>query len=168
MTTPIWLSVAQMFVGLAEVPGQVSNPVILKWAADMNTPSWYHDDDQPWCALFMNRLMRACGMASSGYGFDLIRAESFQSWGQGMAIPTLGSILVFKRSGGYHVGLYVGESKMTYLVLGGNQHNAVGVNWMDKSGLVQARWPSDIPLPAPRPVMITFTESHDPADRNTA
>ena len=35
----------------------------------------------------------------------------------------LGDILTFKRNGGGHVGLYVGEDKDCYHVLGGNQGN---------------------------------------------
>ena len=39
----------------------------------------------------------------------------------------LGDILVFIRDGGGHVGYYVGEDKLAYHVLGGNQGNMVSI-----------------------------------------
>jgi cell wall-associated NlpC family hydrolase len=51
----------------------------------------------------------------------------------------LGDILTFKRDGGGHVGLYVGEDDRYYHVLGGNQTNSVSVSRIAKSRLYKAR-----------------------------
>jgi hypothetical protein len=51
----------------------------------------------------------------------------------------LGDVLTFKRNGGGHVGLYVGEDRTHYHVLGGNQNNQVNVMRIAKTRLHQAR-----------------------------
>jgi cell wall-associated NlpC family hydrolase len=51
----------------------------------------------------------------------------------------LGDVLTFKRNGGGHVGIYVGEDQTHYHVLGGNQNNSVNVARIAKSRLNQAR-----------------------------
>jgi hypothetical protein len=51
----------------------------------------------------------------------------------------LGDILTFKRNGGGHVGIYVGEDAAYYHVLGGNQNNSVSVSRIAKNRLHQAR-----------------------------
>jgi hypothetical protein len=51
----------------------------------------------------------------------------------------LGDVLTFKRNGGGHVGIYVGEDQTHYHVLGGNQNNSVNVARIAKSRLTQAR-----------------------------
>lgn len=165
MSEPIWLSVARAFVGIAETPGPASNPAILRWAADIHAPA-YGSDDTPWCAVWMNRLLLACQLPMAGTGYDLLRAKSFATWGQKLAAPALGCVLVFKRPEGYHVGLYVGERADAYRVLGGNQSNAVTYTWIDKTRLVACRWPAGVPLPAPAPV--TVATDGQPVSRNEA
>lgn len=152
-TEPFWLSVARSFVGIKEIPGAASNPLILQWARDIKAPA-YTNDDTPWCAVFLNRLMLACQLPMSGSGYDLLRAKSFLSWGQPMAAPTLGAVLVFKRPEGYHVGFYVGERADVYHVLGGNQSNAVSLSWIAKDRMVGCRWPAGQLPPAPMPVLV--------------
>ncbi len=146
MTIPLWLTVARMSLGLKEVPGPLSNPLILRWARDISAPSWYQDDDQAWCAVWMNRLMMACQLPLAGRGFDLLRAKSFETGGRPLDRPTLGAVLVFSRPEGAHVGLYLGEREDAYYVLGGNQGNAVSEAWIAKSRLTAMRWPDDVSL----------------------
>lgn len=154
---PIWLSVAKAFVGLREVAGSESNPVILRWARDIQAPAWYATDEQAWCAVFLNRILLACQMPLSGDGYDVLRAKSFETWGERMEAPALGAILTFVRTGGGHVGFYVGERKDAYRVLGGNQSNAVSEAWIDKTRLTSVRWPPGRTVPEPRPVQILDT-----------
>ena len=144
---PIWLSVARSFVGIKEIPGAASQPVILQWAKDIKAPA-YDNDDIPWCALVMNRVLLACQLPMAGTGYDLLRAKSFLTWGQAFE-PSLGAVLVFGRPEGYHVGLYVGERADAYQVLGGNQSDSVGYAWIAKDRLLGCRWPAGAPLPAP-------------------
>lgn len=148
MKEPIWLSVARAFVGISEIAGQHSAPVILRWSRDIAAPSWYDNDDKPWCAVFLNRLMQACQLPMAGSGFDLLRARSFASWGRPIVTPALGAIVVFQRDEGAHVGLYLGERKDgTMRVLGGNQGNAVSEAWISAVRLIAVRWPDGVPLP---------------------
>jgi hypothetical protein len=53
----------------------------------------------------------------------------------------LWDILVFSRPGGNHVGFYVGANTHAFLVYGGNQSNAVGFAWIDKTRMIGARRP---------------------------
>lgn len=149
---PLWLSVASAFLGLAEVPGPGSNPVIAKWAKDLGVP--YADDDEAWCALFMNRVLAACHLPVSGKTYDLLRAKSFVDYGVPLLLPTLGAILVFTRPTGGHVGFYLGETAMDYRVRGGNTANAVGDTWIAKSRLIAVRWPIAVAGTLAAPIML--------------
>jgi uncharacterized protein (TIGR02594 family) len=66
-------------------------------------------------------------------------ALSWSNWGTNVTEPMLGDILTFRRDGGGHVGIYVGEDKTHYHILGGNQNNAVNVVRIAKTRLVKAR-----------------------------
>lgn len=57
------------------------------------------------------------------------------------AAPAPGAVLVFRRPGGGHVGLYAGENADSYVVLGGNQGNRVKLSNVEKSRCVAIRWP---------------------------
>ncbi len=65
-------------------------------------------------------------------GIDVVEkplwALSWSNWGNPVSEPMLGDILTFKRTGGGHVGIYVGEDLTHYHVLGGNQGNSVSVS----------------------------------------
>jgi len=151
---PIWLSVARALVGLREMPGPQSNPVILRWAHDIGAPAWYHDDDQAWCAVAMNRLMLACQLPMAGTSFDLLRAKSFETWGQKLVAPALGAVLVFSSTLGGHVGLYLGETNVNYFVWGANQGNAVSIAWIAKDRMTAIRWPSGVAMPTTGKVLL--------------
>lgn len=143
-SSPIWLSVAKAFLGLQEIPGPHSNPLILHWAREIHAPAWYEDDDQAWCTVFLNRIFLACQLPLSGTGFALLRAKSFETWGRSLTFPTLGAVLTFSRPEGAHVGLYLGERSDAYRVLGGNQSNAVSEAWILKSRATAIRWPNGV------------------------
>ena len=164
MTEPLWLSVARMTVGISEIPGAASNAVILQWGKDIGAPA-FTNDDTPWCAVWFNRLMLACQIQMAGTGYELLRAKSVETWGQ--ACPrTLGAVQVFKRPGGYHVGLYLGEKRDAYLVLGGNTGNTVAPAWIFKDRLTATRWPAPLALPSYKPVLLT--DHGEPLSTNEA
>lgn len=147
MAEPIWLSVARLLVGIREIPGPQSNPVILNWARYIGAPAWYHDDDQAWCTVSMNALLKGCQRPMAGTGYALLRAKTFESYGQQLLEPALGAILVFSRDLGGHVGLYLGETETHFFVWGANQGNAVSMAWIEKGRLTAIRWPLGVPLP---------------------
>lgn len=154
MTDPIWLSLARAFEGLVEVPGSGSNPVILYWAEALGIRDIYTNDDLAWCAVFGSRIALACHLPLPGKRYDLMRAKSFETWGRALTVPTLGAWLTFKRSGGYHVGWYLGERPDAYRIWGGNQKNTVGAIWKLKSELTACRWPDGHPLPLTGPIRL--------------
>jgi uncharacterized protein (TIGR02594 family) len=145
MLEPILLRVARLSDGLLEIPGPKSNPVIVKWAKDIGAPA-YTNDDIPWCAVAMNRWLLACGWPLAGNGYDLLRARSFETWGQPIDEPALGCVMVFSRPEGYHVGLYLGERSDAYYVYGANQSNTVGATWISKNRLTAMRWAEGEPV----------------------
>lgn len=171
MNEPIWLSVARMSAGLAEIPGAQSNPVILQWAKDIGSPTWYHNDDQPWCAVFFNRVMLASqipmALGTRGDAFDRLRALTVATWGQPLRAPALGAALVFSRPEGAHVGFYLGERPGFLRVFGGNQSNKVGETWIERSRLTAIRWAPGVPVPM-RLEPIALAATGEPVSVNEA
>jgi uncharacterized protein (TIGR02594 family) len=152
--TPIWLTKARAYIGTKEIPGPKNNPVIMGWAARLGgwVKSFYKNDEIPWCGLFMAAVMQEAGLPAPK---GALSAAAWASWGVALPSPALGAALVFKRPGGGHVGLYVGEDATHYHVLGGNQGDAVSVVRISKDRCVAVRWPAGAPLPTEGRVMLT-------------
>ncbi|WP_276131831.1 TIGR02594 family protein [Polluticoccus soli] len=128
------------YIGLKEYPGASSNnPVIMNMAKDLGVSNIYKNDEMAWCALYMSHLCKITDKPMPFTGYDILRAKSFEHWGNTSPKPSLGDVLVFKRPAGSHVGLYVAESNKTFFVLGGNQSNSVSFTEIDKSRLTAAR-----------------------------
>ncbi|RQO78108.1 TIGR02594 family protein [Pedobacter sp. KBW01] len=136
---PKMLVEALKHYGELEHPGKGSNPNILAWANEVGVSGWYTDDDIPWCGLFVGVVAKRCGYAFSAA--KLLAAREWINWGVKAETPMLWDVLVFVRPGGGHVGFYVGENEKAYLIFGGNQSNAVGFTWIEKSRLLAARRP---------------------------
>ncbi|MDM9647731.1 TIGR02594 family protein [Rhizobium sp. S163] len=139
---PVWMREARRFVGLLEIPGPKSNSTIIGWAKALGgwIATFFTNDDTPWCGLFMAHC----------FGFTLpqeklpanpLGALEWNKFGAQLTSPVLGAVLVFKRPGGGHVGLYVGEDDQNYIVLGGNQSNSVKLSLVEKARCVGIRWP---------------------------
>lgn len=128
-------------VGTTEVPGKGSNPAILAWARALGLDKIYRDDDIAWCGLFIAYIVHLTGREPVSAP---LWARNWAKWG----VPVeqddakLGDILVFIRSGGGHVGLYIAEDKDTFYVLGGNQGNTVSITRIAKSRLLAVRRPA--------------------------
>lgn len=122
--------------GTKEVVGKKHNPVILNWAKETGLENVYTADEIPWCGLVMAYL---CKMAGKDIVKDPLWALNWAKWGQPSPTPELGDILTFKRPGGGHVGICVGEDTTAYHVLGGNQENAFNITRIAKSRLYAAR-----------------------------
>lgn len=145
---PVWQREARRFMGLKEVSGAKSNPVIIGWAKALGgwIANYFTDDDIPWCGLFMAHIMGAT-LPKELLPSNPLSALAWGSFGRRLPTPALGAVLTFKRNGGGHVGLYVGETSKAYRVLGGNQTNSVSLTWIDKERLDAIRWPSTVTLP---------------------
>lgn len=126
--------------GTTESAGQKDNPVILNWAKEtqIKDDNWYNSDSIPWCGLFMAVVAQRANWQVPALP---LAALSWANFGAPSPQPSLGDVLVFKRKGGGHVGLYVGESADSLFVLGGNQSDKVNITRIAKSRLFACRRP---------------------------
>jgi|SRR5690606_7016261 len=134
--SPKILVEAMKHMGVKEIVGKQHNPVIIGWAKELGISNVYNADEIPWCGLFIAYCCHAAGL-------DVVDkplwALNWAKWGTPVETPMLGDVLTFKRNGGGHVGIYVGQDDECYHVLGGNQSNSVSVTRIVKSRLYKAR-----------------------------
>jgi len=133
---PKLLVEAVKMIGTKEIVGPKHNPEILRWAKVVGLEKIYKQDEIPWCGL---AIAYACHMAGVEVVKDPLWALNWAKYGEASPGPMLGDILTFKRDGGGHVGIYVGEDNTAYHVLGGNQGNAMNVTRILKTRLFKAR-----------------------------
>lgn len=142
MSKPSWLIEAEKYVGLREVAGPKSNATVVDFWKRIRL-SGISNDDVPWCAAYVGAVLENVGITSTRSGL----AKSYLNFGTKQTVPTLGSIVVFSRKGGGHVGFVVGKDKDGNLyVLGGNQSDSVSVKKFTTANVVGYRWP-DIKVP---------------------
>jgi uncharacterized protein (TIGR02594 family) len=133
---PVILREALAHFALHEIAGPASHPTIMAWAKEVGASSYYHNDDTPWCALFMAHCATVGGFKLPP---DPLAALSWAKFGTPQKTAMLGDVLVKARVGGGHVGLYVGEDATRYFVLGGNQANSVCIAAFPKSAFTHIR-----------------------------
>ena len=143
---PRWVARAHRYLGLKEVPGGADNPQIVAWW-DLIGAGWFDDDETPWCGAFVGGVLAEEGIEILP-GAQAPRARAWESWGQGLAGPALGSVVTFwrgsKSSGAGHVAFVVGRTSSGRIVcLGGNQKNRVSVANFDRSRETSYRWPGE-------------------------
>jgi len=130
-----------------EYAGIKSNPEIMALAKEAGVADIYTSDETAWCAVAMCVLVIRSKREVPFKSWDRLRAASFLKYGVKASVPMFGDILVFTRSGGNHVGLYVAEDDECYHVAGGNQSNQFSVARILKSRLSGARRPQYINQP---------------------
>jgi len=142
MPMPPWMDTAKSLIGVTERSGSGNNPIILRWAELVGgwTRSYYKRDSIPWCGLFIGVCFVLNGIRPSP---DALRAKAWAKWPDGRRLrePCFGSLLVFTRRGGGHVGFYVSEDDNYFHVLGGNQSDAVNIKRISKSRHIATMWP---------------------------
>lgn len=141
---PRHLLKAVELLGVTEIAGPRHNPAILAWAKETGLSKVYKADETPWCGLFVAVVMKRADREPVK---DPLWALNWANWGVPVSAPGLADVLTFKRNGGGHVGLYVGEDASAYHVLGGNQGNAVSIVRIAKSRLFKAVRPGYITPP---------------------
>jgi uncharacterized protein (TIGR02594 family) len=136
--------------GTREIVGLKHNQTILAWADAIGIGQLVNDDEQAWCGLFCGYVATRAQKHVPMQSWDILRALKWVDFGK--KVPpdqaALGDILIFKRDGGGHVGLYVGEDAQYYYVLGGNQGNEVSITKIAKPRLYAVRRPLYINQPA--------------------
>lgn len=142
MTDQKWITEARKLIGLREIKGSQHAPEILQMWRDIKRGG-IKDDETPWCAAFVGAMLERAGIRSSRFE----SAKSYLQWGETLAEPCLGCVVVFSRDGGGHVGFVVGKDKAgNLLVLGGNQGDEVSVKAFPLSRVTGYRWPSGLML----------------------
>lgn len=139
---PLMLIKALDLYGVKELPGTGNNQTILQWANEIGC-SDYMADSIPWCGLFMGVVAhRAHKVVPWTDPDDCLWALNWKRFGIGHTDAKLGDTLVFKRPGGGHVGLYVGEDATAYHVLGGNTSDSVSIARIIRERCVAVRRPN--------------------------
>lgn len=137
-----WMAEAVRLFGTRELPGKPSNPVILDMASGIDIP--YTGDDIAWCGLFVGHCIAAT-LPQEALPGSLLAARSWVKLGKATT-PRIGAVMVFwrvaKSSWQGHVGFYAGQHGSNYLILGGNQGDAVNYTWLHRDRLLEARWPA--------------------------
>lgn len=149
-TEPLWLIEARKHIGLEEIKGPSHAAEILQFWKDIKRGG-IKDDETAWCAAFVGAMLERVGIRSTRFE----SAKSYLDWGELLANPVPGCIVVFTRQGGGHVGFAIGRDKYgDLLVLGGNQGDGVNVRAFQVSRVSGYRWPKGIAIPAePLPTM---------------
>lgn len=152
---PLMIHHALAEYGVIEGAGAADNPVILGWAAEVGLTGSYSSDAIPWCGLFIAVVAKRAGKVAPDHP---LWALSWAKFGAVAERPVLGDVLVFKRKGGGHVGLYVGEDTRAFHVLGGNQSDRVCITRIARARLFAARRPvyRQMPVTA-RPCLLAAT-----------
>ncbi len=143
---PKMLAEALKLYGTTEAPGEANNPVIVNWATEVGVRAVYRQDATAWCGLFMAVVAKRAGKPIPT---DPLWALNWAKFGVKVSDGAeLGDVLVFKRTGGGHVALYVGEDDTCYHCLGGNQADMVNIVRKPKSRVYAIRRPAYINKPA--------------------
>jgi uncharacterized protein (TIGR02594 family) len=153
----IWLEIMKYY-GLCEVPGEIDNPTIVGWFAELGFPQ-IKDDETSWCSLLMNIACKHLNFPYTGK----LTARSWNRIGKQTIHPGLGDFAIFYRgsrtSWQGHIGLFAGynEDKSKIWTLGGNQQNKI--------------WLVGYPVASPDFGLLeyrTLTEAHIQNYRNAA
>lgn len=143
VTSPQILVKALKLVGTKEIVGVKNSETIMDWAKELGIEKIYTNDEIAWCGLFMAIVCKKAGLEMPFSAKDSLWALNWNKFGTKQTTAMLGDILTFKRNGGGHVGIYVGEDKDCYHVLGGNQSNMVCITRIEKSrcaGIRRTPW----------------------------
>jgi len=130
---------AYVFNGLKEIVGKDHNKIILEWAEALGIRNIYTSDEIAWCGLFIAISAHYAGLEINMTSKEALWALNWLKFGTKQTEAAFGDVLVFKRNGGGHVGIYVGEDAKCYHVFGGNQNNQVGVTRIEKNRCVGIR-----------------------------
>lgn len=136
---PKMIQEAVRLYGTLEAFGIADNPTILSWAKEVDLANTYTHDAIAWCGLFMAIVAKRAGKAVP---FGPLWALNWAKFGTKVDDGAkLGDVLTFRRPGGGHVALYVGEDEDCYHVLGGNQKDSVSITRIKKMRLHSIRRP---------------------------
>ena len=132
------LKEALKIFGTKEDLSAKSNPTILGWAKELGLEGVYNTDSIAWCGLALAVIAKRAGKEIPQAP---LWALNWAKFGTPVSTHMLGDVLIFKRKGGAHVSLYIGEDATCYHILGGNQSDQVCIVRKLKKSLFVARRP---------------------------
>lgn len=164
---PHHLKIARGLIGTREAPGAANSATIMGWVKRLGAKvlgTVVNADSVPWCGTFVAHCVSAAGFTPPPIA---VRAKSWAAWEANLRpdFVSPGTVLVFEREGGGHVGFYVGEDATHYHVLGGNQSDCVNVMRIGKGRCIARRWPRSLPAPGRR---VWINANGTPVSRNEA
>ena len=143
----VWVAAGRGRIGTHEIKGAKHNPLIVAmWELAFSATgqkTWIKDDETAWCGGFAAYCLAKDNNQDliKHIPKDFYRAKSWANVGTSLNKPAYGSIVVFSRSGGGHVGIVVGKDKQgNIMVLGGNQSDAVNIKPFSKDRVIAYRW----------------------------
>lgn len=142
---PSWMVLAAKDIGVRELPGVATHPRIARYYQHTHIGGEPEDGATAWCSAAM-----CCWIDEAGYiSTNRANARSWLGWGEKLAEPKLGCVVVFSRgnpSGAQgHVAIYVSDAGHgELLVLGGNQKNSVSYQLYERARVLGYRWPREL------------------------
>lgn len=131
---PKHLLIALDELGTKEIPGEADCPKISEYLKTVGMPG---DDEIPWCAAFVNWVLRQAGKFGTGRAL----AKSYVTYGA-QCQPMPGAIIVMNRGADLkygHVAIMIQDNGNTVYAVGGNQNNMVSIAEVDKSKIIAYR-----------------------------
>lgn len=145
-TLPKLVSAGIQYLGIKEIPGAKSNPVIMDMARSLGISDIYTNDDTAWCGLAISHLLRITAKPPLDYKGDrwnILRAKYYVNWGNAVPLDEaqLGDIGILERPGGGHVFIILAFSKdgKRVIGMGGNQNNSFSISEFDRERLIAVR-----------------------------
>lgn len=130
-----WHRNARHELGVQEVKGAKHNARILEYHSVTTLRAT--TDEVPWCSSFIAWIMEQAGIRSTRSA----AASSWLQWGHELTEPRLGCLVIFRRAGGHHVGIFEGWNNGRLMILGGNQSDSVRVSPYSTDTVLGYRWP---------------------------
>lgn len=124
-------------------------------------------EGDPWCAIWANAKLEQAGLT----GTRSASSQSFRTNPNFVKLdgPALGAIAVYWRtspnSGLGHVGFYMGETPTQISTLGGNESDAVRIQFEPAMQLIGYWWPKLVDKPATGKITVT-AEAGNPVGSN--
>jgi uncharacterized protein (TIGR02594 family) len=145
---PIWMTIAKKYIGVKEIPGPRADPIIKRMLESTNIGKPYNQSDEtPWCSAAVNLIMSEARDIDPRIPRPTYSAAavSWATWGTELEYGQYGCIVVMRRPGGHHVGLYYDEDDDGVRVLGGNQGDAENIRHFPWDMITNFRWPKGYP-----------------------
>lgn len=147
MDDPIWLAKAKSHIGLREIPGPKSNPLIIHWADELKAGA-IKDDETAWCATFTGAMLLESGLQVASNPFS---ARAYLELPMKLTRPAVGALAIFWRGsvGGWegHIGIIAGKDQHgNLMIVSGNHGDAVTCSPYTTERLLGYRWPSVSPF----------------------